>query len=102
MQRPADVSLFSLRVERRRNLQRVRIRLDDRAQRRSAPVRRVDARKIQLDDPASGVTAGLHPTLQVVDRDFIELEIENAGVAALSGRPTLDVEGRQTSGQRGP
>ena len=63
-----------LRVERVGDRERVRIRLDDVAQRGSLAVEGVDAGEVGRGEPARGQGARRHAALQLLDRRLLELE----------------------------
>ena len=99
VQRPAHALAFALGVERVGNRQRVGIELDDRPQRRTAAIDRLDARGVQLDEPPRGVAAGRHRLLQLGDRRFVELECAGAACCA-STRSACVRTGGQSGGAR--
>ena len=67
MQRAARPGRLPLRIQRRREGERIRVDLDDRVQRRPAPVQRLDAREVPFDQRLRGQPAGRHRRLQLGD-----------------------------------
>ena len=74
VQRAADLPLLPFAIELIRNRRRLRIDFDDGAKRRSLSIETVDAAQVRVHDRAGGEAAGPHPSLQIRDRQFVELE----------------------------
>ena len=74
MQRAAELSLLPFAIELVRKRRRFRIDFDDGTKRRSLSIEAVDAAQVRVHDRAGGEAAGPHSSLQIRDRQFVELE----------------------------
>jgi hypothetical protein len=93
VQRTARAARLAFGVELVGDRQRVRIRLQDGADRGPLAVEGGDSRQIFFSERPRGVLPGLHPVLQFDDRRFVEIE----GARLLSRRQKRRAERKNKS-----
>jgi len=72
MQRTAHRARLPFSVQRCRNVQRVRVELDDRVERRASAVNRLDTRQVVFGQLASRQRAGGELRLEIGDAEFVQ------------------------------